>query len=336
MEDHLIQNQGKSSGTNRCLLALLSLVAIAGVGIGVFSVVHSSSLQSDIDELQSQLKALQKNTPASNATVAKLVAEVQAVEASISSLQSGVSSINQFLGDDSVVATLQCLDDTTKLAYASDGMAVAKCPANCDASVSASHLWGTHIYSASSSICLAAVHDGELHLSAGGFVRVIQLPGEDRYTGSTQHGVKSSDKGASESSFRIGTTLRQNVSNNLLPPGSIVAFSGTLPVPAGWVVCDGDSGTPDLKGRFLLGESSTHPVASVGGAETHKLTEAEMPAHTHQYQHFNLESREEKYGGGKYTRLPPALISATSESAGGDQEHNNMPPFFVVQYIMKL
>ena len=40
---------------------------------------------------------------------------VQAVEASI-------TSINQFLGDDSVVTALQCLDDTTKLAYASNGI----------------------------------------------------------------------------------------------------------------------------------------------------------------------------------------------------------------------
>ena len=89
----------------------------------------------------------------------------------------------------------------------------ASCPANCDASVSASHLWGTHIYSASSSICLAAVHDGELQLSAGGIIRVVQQPGQNHYVGSTQHGVTSSDKDASESSFSIATTLRQNVSD---------------------------------------------------------------------------------------------------------------------------
>jgi len=278
MEDHLLQHQEKSSGTNRCLLALLSLVAIAGVGIGVFSVVHSSSLQGDINELRSQLKTLQNNTPASNATVGKLMAEVQAVEGSI-------TSINQFLGDDSVVTTLQCLDDTTKLVYASNGMAVARCPANCDASVSASHLWGTHIYSASSSICLAAVHDGELQLSAGGIVRVVQQPGQKHYTGSTQNGVTSSDKDASQSSFNIGTTLRQNVSD------AVDGMQGELRVfyaqvcPPGWVEDEMS------KGYLLVGRPTgvaagkTNQMPPLGAAEIGRVGphrhEIDDPGHTH-------------------------------------------------------
>jgi microcystin-dependent protein len=45
--------------------------------------------------------------------------------------------------------------------------------------------------------------------------------------------------------------------NQLIPPGTIVAYyprNGNLsanPVPSGWVICDGNNGTPDLRGRFL-------------------------------------------------------------------------------------
>jgi hypothetical protein len=45
--------------------------------------------------------------------------------------------------------------------------------------------------------------------------------------------------------------------NQIVPPGTIVAYypqNGDLksnPVPLGWVVCDGNNGTPDLRGRFL-------------------------------------------------------------------------------------
>lgn len=36
---------------------------------------------------------------------------------------------------------------------------------------------------------------------------------------------------------------------------------------------------PDFRDRFLLGVSSTKPLHSTGGSETHKLTVAEMPSH---------------------------------------------------------
>src|SRR5262249_2805007 len=38
---------------------------------------------------------------------------------------------------------------------------------------------------------------------------------------------------------------------------------------------------PDLRGRFILGVSSTHAMASTGGEETHVLTTAELAGHIH-------------------------------------------------------
>jgi len=37
---------------------------------------------------------------------------------------------------------------------------------------------------------------------------------------------------------------------NIIPRGSIIAFN-SITAPAGWAVCDGTNGTPDLRGRFI-------------------------------------------------------------------------------------
>jgi hypothetical protein len=73
-------------------------------------------------------------------------------------------------------------------------------------------------------------------------------------------------------------------------------------IPASWHLCDGDSGTPDLRDKFVQGAGGALTVGAGGGNATltstgtiaesgshshpvtvgdHALTEAEMPAHKH-------------------------------------------------------
>jgi hypothetical protein len=83
-----------------------------------------------------------------------------------------------------------------------------------------------------------------------------------------------------------------------IPIGIIVAFhtlSINDPIPDGWRECDGNNGTPDLRGRFILGgtlgdESPRttdttevkYVLGDVGGVEKHTLTDAEQNTpHTH-------------------------------------------------------
>lgn len=81
------------------------------------------------------------------------------------------------------------------------------------------------------------------------------------------------------------------VGGGAAPVGSIILWSGTIvDRPEGWALCDGTvvNGypTPDLRGRFVLGAGegaglTPRKVGAVGGAETHVLTEEEMPSHAH-------------------------------------------------------
>ena len=61
--------------------------------------------------------------------------------------------------------------------------------------------------------------------------------------------------------------------------GMIMSFSGSFssdgyPIDSAtgvvrkdWHMCDGTNGTPDLRGRFILGASATYPAHSTGGNE---------------------------------------------------------------------
>jgi microcystin-dependent protein len=67
-----------------------------------------------------------------------------------------------------------------------------------------------------------------------------------------------------------------------VPAGVIVAFHGST-IPAGWAVCDGNNGTPNLQDKFIVGASTTKAAGSSGGQESVTLTAAQsgVPAHTH-------------------------------------------------------
>ncbi|MCZ7591632.1 MAG: hypothetical protein M5U15_05540 [Kiritimatiellae bacterium] len=66
------------------------------------------------------------------------------------------------------------------------------------------------------------------------------------------------------------------------PSGAIAMWSGQSDeVPAGWKLCDGANGTPDLRNRFIYGASASVPPGTTGGANAYSLTVAQLPAHTH-------------------------------------------------------
>ncbi|MFN5309859.1 MAG: hypothetical protein ACK5C0_10430 [Candidatus Kapaibacterium sp.] len=75
-----------------------------------------------------------------------------------------------------------------------------------------------------------------------------------------------------------GQTLTTNGSGQLswrdaIPCGSIVMWTGDINnVPAGWALCNGFNGTPDLNDRFPRGTTNAASVGTTGGSDDHSHT----------------------------------------------------------------
>lgn len=161
--------------------------------------------------------------------------------------------------------------------------------------------------------------------------------------------------------------------DTLLPVGTISYFP-TASIPNGWLIADGSAvsrstyaalfaqiGTtygvgdgsttfnlPDGRGRSLIGAGqgsglTNRVLGATGGAETHQLTEAQMPLHGHPVQMNYVSGGSSQLTGGLIVNAnsnsgtQPAYTGAPSNSAGqqiggagGGQSHNNMQPFLTV------
>jgi microcystin-dependent protein len=127
-----------------------------------------------------------------------------------------------------------------------------------------------------------------------------------------------------------------------VPKGTIVAYN-KAEAPAGWAICNGESGTPDLRGKFILGFNPSNkpdPVRFVnnlfdkGGEERVKLSIDEMPSHKHSFDRDLLGPGNTRAGINWDGRNAGSANETLSE--GKSQPHNNMPPYYVLVYIIKL
>ena len=96
---------------------------------------------------------------------------------------------------------------------------------------------------------------------------------------------------------RVDADFTYNPSTNTLKVGNIVDSSGnasafvtgmiilwygdTSNIPGGFVLCDGQNSTPDLRDRFIIGAGNNFSAGSTGGNNTLTLTEANLPSHRH-------------------------------------------------------
>jgi len=145
----------------------------------------------------------------------------------------------------------------------------------------------------------------------------------------------------------------------VIPVGTIVPYIGST-APDGWLLCNGQTfngdhypdlkeilnGTtlPRLQGRFIVGAGTTlddivYKLGDKGGEAKHTLTIDEMPRHNHGNESFVylLKSNGNcTYKEGNDSQGEPNLLNKGEIlPAGNDEPHENRPPYYALNYIIK-
>jgi hypothetical protein len=140
---------------------------------------------------------------------------------------------------------------------------------------------------------------------------------------------------------------------NAFVTGMIMLWSGSIAtIPSGWVLCNGSSGTPDLRDRFVVGAGNSYAVGATGGSAnatlvSHSHTASVTdPGHAHTASvPYSAENRLYSGGGGdNFGRGPSTLttttvatgISVSNSTEGSSGTNANLPPYYALAYIMKL
>lgn len=141
------------------------------------------------------------------------------------------------------------------------------------------------------------------------------------------------------------------------PQGTILMWGQPLAdIPSGWVLCDGNNGTPNLLNRFLRGAPSGSDPGGTGGTHSYTLSTAQLPSHSHSPNmysngtHDHIFATDDQgwneddngikpsgsgYGGATSTTNGDHTHSANSSTTGSDNAVDNRPAFHELAYIMK-
>ena len=148
-----------------------------------------------------------------------------------------------------------------------------------------------------------------------------------------------------------------------IPTGCIVMWSGSIAaIPSGWLLCNGTSGTPDLRDRFVIGAGSNYVVNAIGGykdaivvshthtqaSHTHTGSTDSQGAHTHTYSSMTNTGN---FATGGLGTSPTTSTTSTAgahthnitvnsatpsiNSTGSSGVDANLPPYYALCFIMK-
>lgn len=80
----------------------------------------------------------------------------------------------------------------------------------------------------------------------------------------------------------VNAPVISQAGNQLLPIGSIILWYGSVAsIPAGWQLCNGTNGTPNLMDVFVAGAGNTLVPNQTGGSSTASATTASAGSHSH-------------------------------------------------------
>jgi len=107
--------------------------------------------------------------------------------------------------------------------------------------------------------------------------------------------------------------------------GMIIIWSGAeIAIPSGFVLCDGNNGTPNLKDQFVVGAGATYAVGASAGNATHGHS-ASQSSHYHSLDSGDMVAEGGDMGDSTDSKAPTVTIVGAS----------NLPPYYALCYIMK-
>ncbi len=146
---------------------------------------------------------------------------------------------------------------------------------------------------------------------------------------------------------------------NAFVAGMIMMWSGSIAsIPSGWLLCDGTSGTPDLRNKFVIGANAddsgaaktsiTGSATQSGGSKdaivvshTHTATVTD-PGHNHgtSAENVHIEGSggfplRRAETGSAVTTTNTTGITVSNSTEGSSGTNANLPPYFALAYIMK-
>jgi hypothetical protein len=165
-------------------------------------------------------------------------------------------------------------------------------------------------------------------------------------TGPTGSGGPTGATGATGTTGGVGATGPAG-SGGSVPQGIIVMWDSAS-IPTGWLECNGTSGTPDLRSRFIACAGSAYSANATGGSadavvvsHTHTTT-VNDPGHTHTEYYYDggggghgLGGGPNNYSASRQTGSSTTGVTFTINSAGVSGTNANLPPYYALRYIMK-
>ena len=136
----------------------------------------------------------------------------------------------------------------------------------------------------------------------------------------------------STNTLTVGTISATNIGGTgAFVSGMIIAWSGaTNAIPTGFVLCDGNNSTPDLRDRFIIGAGNNYSVGATGGSKDAVLVE-----HFHTTLNYVARSNyaePRNFGVGTDGNCNSTGNTDTKGVSGTDK---NLPPYHALCFIMK-
>lgn len=121
-----------------------------------------------------------------------------------------------------------------------------------------------------------------------------------------------------------------------VPINGIILWSGSeASIPSGYVLCDGNNGTPDLRDKFVVGAGSSYSVGDTGGADSHThsvgtLATTAAGAHDH-----SPSAVQAAVGSDSVVEGISTEPDHTHSLSGSTTSADSRPPYYALCYIMR-